>query len=222
MKRFFEWMCVAFLCLSASMALAQSTALERAGEIKAWRDQCNHPDPDLRLAYLEAALETKDESIERICIRSALKNDNNDVRNLGLRAAIASFDQLSFDVEMPPQLAKYIEEADGDSDRLNEIGDWYITQDYNVIQNGMVFEIKGASVSKGQSTWFPLGGRSNSHKNLQGEATIVGERLRWIGLAKLARDWTCTLDVGLNAAGELEGFFQCRDLWPFPVKASLL
>ncbi|MEW7009646.1 hypothetical protein [Lentilitoribacter sp. EG35] len=88
-----------------SYAAFSQSAEERAGELKNWREQCNHPDPDLRLAYLEAALETNDASINRICVRLALKSDNADLRNLGLRAAIASFDQITFEVDMPLELS---------------------------------------------------------------------------------------------------------------------
>lgn len=205
-----------------SSSLADETALERAGEIKAWRDQCNSPDPDLRLAYLEAALETNDASIQRICIRLALQSDNADLRNLGLRAAIAGLDEITFDVEIPANLATAYEEAEDDQDRLADISGWYIAQDYSKIQNGLVFEIKKADVSKGQSEWSALGGRSTAHKDYQAKAIIVGDRIRWHGKMYLARDWVCTLDVGLNNGGVLEGEVQCDRHWPFPISASLL
>lgn len=196
-------------------ALAQEKARERAGEIKAWREQCSHPDPDLRLAYLEAALELDDASIERICVRLALQSDNADIRNLGLRAAIASFEQLTFDVEIPPQLAAAIEEG-------KDVHDWYIARDYTHIRNGVTFEIKKADVTKGQSIWFPFGSRSNAHDSYQGMATVVGETIRWTGSMYLAREWPCTLDVTLNDQGRLEGEMQCSNHWPYPVSASLL
>lgn len=197
-------------------------ATERAGEIKAWREQCSHPDPDLRLAYLEAALKTKDASIERICVRLALQSDNADIRNLGLRAAIARFDQLSFDVKMPERLAEAIEEADGDKDRLAEISKWYITKDYNHIQHGMVFELKKADVTSGQSTWYPLGSMSNAIDRYVGKAVVTGDRIRWTGYTNLYEQRTCTVDVQLTQSGTLQGAIQCDDLWPIPVSASLL
>lgn len=210
------------VAVAGGASLADETVLERAGEIKAWRDQCNSPDPDLRLAYLEAALKKNDASIERICIRSALQSDNADIRNLGLRAAVASLDEITFDVKMPAKLAAALEEAEDDEDRQREISDWYISQDYFKIQNGLVFEVTKADVTKGQSVWFALGGRSSAHKNYQAKAIIVGDRIRWHGDMHLARDWVCTLDVGLTDAGTLEGEVQCDRHWPFPISAPLL
>lgn len=195
---------------------------ERAGEIKAWREQCSHPDPDLRLAYLEAALKTKDASIERICVRLALQSDNADIRNLGLRAAIARFDQLSFDVKMPEGLAEAIEEADGDKDRLSQISKWYITNNYNHIQHGMIFELKKADITSGQSTWHPLGSLADMSENYVGKAVVTGDRIRWTGNTYIDRSQTCTLDVQLSQSGTLEGAMQCEDYWPIPVSASLL
>tara|TARA_R110002050_G_scaffold80294_4_gene171783 strand:- start:31 stop:654 length:624 start_codon:yes stop_codon:yes gene_type:complete len=206
----------------ATTAAHAQDAQERAGELKAWREQCNHPDPDLRLAYLEAALETNDASIERICVRLALQSDNADIRNLGLRAAIAQRDQIFFEVSIPPQLQAEYDRAVDDRDRLKEMSGWYIVQDYNTIQSGLVFDIKNSSINSSQSDWLPLGGRSRSDDRYRGKASIVGDTITWQGNAYLARDWTCTLYVRLNNAAALEGTFQCRDLWPYPVSASLL
>ena len=202
--------------------LAAQTVQERAGELKVWREQCSHPDPDLRLAYLEAAIETDDASIERICVRIALQSDNADVRNLGLRAAIASTNQLTFDVTMPPPLKAELERAQDNQDRLNEISGWRIMQDYRTIQTGLVFAIRDASVNEGQSNWYPFGGNSTARDNYKGKATIVGGEIRWRGNMRLSRDWACNVDVELNNAATLDGVVQCADMWPMPISAPLL
>ncbi|CUH81416.1 hypothetical protein [Tropicibacter naphthalenivorans] len=218
----FSYVLATFFALGAgSGALAQEVT-ERAGEIKAWREQCSHPDPDLRLAYLEAALKTNDTSIERICVRLALQSDNADIRNLGLRAAIAQFDQLTFDVDKPEALVEKIADAEGDEDQLRTISGWNVTKTYNYIQNGMVFEIKKADVTNGQSVWYPLGSMSSASDKYLGKAVVVGDRIRWTGRTWFFSDTTCTLDVQMTAGGALDGAMQCGDLWPFPVRAPLL
>ena len=89
----------------------RENADERAGQLKTWRQQCADPDVDLRSAYIEAAIASKDVVVVRICVRLALESNDADIRNLGLRAAIASISQLTFAVTIPPELAQAYEDA---------------------------------------------------------------------------------------------------------------
>lgn len=220
-KRFVVWsICTLALMFSAVQASAQTVA-ERAGELKIWREQCNDPDPDLRLAYIEAALATGDASIQRICIRIALDSGNADIRNLGLRAAIARLEQITFAVEMPAELKAAYDEAGDDRKKLDKIEKTYAARNHATIQNGLTFILEGASIESTSSQWYPLGGVAEKNERFQGNAVITGDAIDWVGNARLERSWKCQLHVVLSAGGILEGKFQCAGRSAFPVSANL-
>jgi len=211
---------VAAALLATTGALAQ-TAADRAGELKVWREQCSDPDTDLRIAYIEAALKTKDTSIIRICARQSLESDDSDTRNLGLRAALASMEQIRFEVEMPELLASALDEAGDDEGKLKEIGSWYIRRDWQGLQTGLAFEIDKADMTKGTALWYPLVNRPARYDRNVGKVAITGDTLTWVGSANLAMG-ECTLTATLVAGPSLKGKFLCSRGEPFPVTAKLL
>ena len=194
---------------------------ERAGQLKTWRQQCADPDVDLRTAYIEAAIASKDVAVVRICVRLALESNDADIRNLGLRAAIASISQLTFAVTIPPELAQAYEDAGDDADALDKIARYYITPIYQSTKNGLVFEIKKADVTTGTSIWYPLANLTETNERYKGQATVIGDKVSWVGSADFTKS-DCEFHVHLAEGAQLEGNFQCSDLWKIPVSATLL
>ena len=197
------------------------SAEERAGQLKTWRQQCADPDVDLRTAYIEAAIASKDVAVIRICLRLALESNDADIRNLGLRAAIASISQLTFAATMPPKLAQAYDDAGDNEDALYKISNSYITQIYESVKNGLVFEIKKADVTTGTSTWYPLANLSEANERFKGQATVIGGKVSWVGSASFTKS-DCEFHVALAEGAELQGNFQCSNLWKIPVSATLL
>jgi len=206
--------------LAAAPALSQ-TATDRAGELKAWREQCTDPDSDLRMAYVEAALETDDAAVIRICVRQSLESDNSDIRNLGLRATLASLEQLSFAIEPPAKLTDALESAEGDEDKLSSIANWFIARDWQSLQNGLVFAIQKADFARGTATWMPTVNLTKPSERNVGKLTIVGDAITWVGSASLANS-ECSLNARLTAGPALEGEWLCSRGEPFKVRADLL
>lgn len=216
-----RWILAGALALAAAVPAMAQTAADRAGELKVWREQCSDPDPDLRLAYVEAALDTKDTSIIRICARQSLESDNADIRNLGLRAAIASMDRILFEVQIPKVLAEAYEDAGDDNDKLSAINNWFIARDWQTMRNGLAFDISKADVEKGTSVWSPLAGLSEASDRRNGRLTITGDRVSWVGSANLSYS-ECNLNATLVAGPALEGEWLCARVGPFKVSAKLL
>lgn len=219
MKKVF-FCAVALALMSTSAAFAQ-TAAERAGELKAWREQCSDPDSDLRMAYVEAALETNDTAVTRICIRQSLESDNTDIRNLGLRAALADVEQLAFTVEPPELLLTSLEEAKDNEDRLEDIYDWYISRDWRSLKNGLVFAVQKPDFVAGTATWLPLVNQTKFNERHTGKLTVLGDAATWVGSAALSTS-ECSLSVKLVAGPALEGEWLCARGEPFKVRAELL
>lgn len=218
--------CVSFIVLAAwsgsSSELGAQTAADRAGELKTWREQCSDPDPDLRLAYVEAALESKDVSVARICIRKSLDSENADIRNLGLRAAIAAADRLTFAVKPTETLAKALQESKGDTRELAELERSYEMRHWRVLQSGLTIEIDEADLKDGTSKWYPVTGLAARHDHFIGQATVTGDRINWVGRINLQAPNDCIMNLVLSEGSSLTGVFKCGHLDPFPVSASLL
>lgn len=214
------FVCMILFMLMVMPGLGQ-TAVERASEIKTWREQCSDPDADLRTAYIEAAIASKDMAIMRVCVRQSLESDNADIRNLGLRAAIASTDQLLFEVEMPAVLAEALDKAGSDEGELTEIGRWQVTQMWNIIRTGLVFVVSDADITSGASEWSPLAQLTAPHRNYRGKASVIGDRVTWVGSVRLPVG-DCHLNLGLVSGPMLEGTFHCGSAEPFAVQAPLL
>lgn len=200
---------------------AAQVATDRAGEIKTWRDQCADPDIDLRTAYIEQAIATSDTAVIRVCLRQALESDDADIRNLGLRAALASISQMTFEVTMPPELEKAYAEAKSNDKKVADIDRYLVSANYRLIKQGLIFAIDGADVSAGTSKWFPMAGLDAINDNYFGTTQVIGDKLNWVGRAYL-QDSPCTLSVRVTSGAQLGGLFQCGQEWAFPVTAQLL
>lgn len=215
----------AVLLLAATVLMAGSAsaqdATERAVELKTWREQCNDPDTDLRTAYLEAAIESADVAIIRICVRQSLMSDDADIRNLGLRAALASVDQLLFEVTMPEEVEAAYKKAGKDEKQLREISDWFMIRDWNSLRAGFSVAVTGAEVSTGTSTWYPLANRAEPSENYKGRAAVIGDKVNWTGDMVLSNG-DCSMNLKLSDTGTLDGVLRCSRNIPFPVSASLL
>lgn len=213
-------------CLTVSLLLPLTgltqTASDRAGDIKLWRQQCNDRDPDLRTAYVEEAIETKGVSIQRICIRLALESSDDDVRNLGLRAAITMIQELTFKVEMPEELQQASKDAEDDDEKTAALNSSYHMRIHSSLKNGLTFKIDNASISNARSEWLPYGDSATPNASYTGIATVIGDELAWVGNALLASsNFKCQLATRLGSVPQLEGTLQCGD-WVYPVTAKLL
>lgn len=203
-----------------SSSLAQESAAERAGELKSWREQCADPDVDLRIAFLEVAIESDDRVIQRICIRQALQSTDSDIVNLGLRAAISVQERITFEVALPESIEKAIKEAEGNQDELSRIYRSGIHNVFERIRPSITFEVEDASLMSATSTWYALVNRNSVDDKLKGPATITGHSVNWVGRTEL--NTRCTLDASLNSGTKLTGTLQCNDYAPYLITAPLL
>lgn len=214
-----------FLC-PITAALAQDTSdtvQARAGALQTWREQCSDPNPDLRLAYVESAIASGEVPIQRICIRQALESDNADIRNLGLRAALASIPQLTFSTEMPKGLTAAYKAAADNEQKLRTISDSTTDRIYRNIRNGYVVVIEKASINKAQSDWFPLVANPTLDTRFSGKAVITGATVNWIGTIFIGGGGSrkCTMKVSTQTGGKLKGTLDCDEAEPFAISADL-
>nr|WP_321467676.1 hypothetical protein [uncultured Desulfobulbus sp.] len=208
-------------CADQNETNVSSNPAARAAEIKSWRDQCNDPDYDLRLAYLEQAIATKDVTIQRLCIKAALESDNAEVKNLGLRAALASTDKIFFSASLPVQIEKELSLAGNNEDKVKRVQERWEYRGYQWIKQGFSFFIQSASIANGESEWYPLV-KNSVPRDKTTKANIIGNQIRWSGEMDFDNNWDCDLNVELSPGSMLTGKLQCRDMEPYPITAKLL
>lgn len=199
-----------------------NSALERAAEIKEWRAQCQDPDPDLRLAIMEAAIDTGDQSIIRVCLRNALQDDSSDVRNLGLRAAIAAADKLVFTVEIPEHLDRAFKEAGDDERQWREINKWFDTRLWRQVQNAAIFEIDSSDLTARESRWYPLVSITQRSNNYFGDAVVSDGQVVWNGRVAIGNSsHDCVMKLDVTDDNRLDGNIKCERHSAFNLSAPL-
>lgn len=201
----------------------QPEAQARAASLQTWREQCSDPDPDLRLAYVEAAIATKDASVQRICVRLALQSDNADIRNLGLRAAIASTPQITFMPTMPKRLEAELRKGADDENFMKKVKETPTSRLYDAIQNGLKMCSDNAEVGKNSFLWNTLAVNTDMHKDQYFKATVIGSTINWSGLVQHYYGYfRCTVNASLTRDGKIAGKINCEDCQPMDIIADLL
>lgn len=202
----------------------QPAVQARAASLQTWREQCSDPDPDLRLAYVESAIASKDASVQRICIRLALQSDNADIRNLGLRAAIAAIPQITFMPTMPKSLEAELRKGADDDNFMSKVKNSSPSRLYDATQNGLKMCSDNAEVGKNTFLWNTLAANVDLRKDYYFKATIIGSKINWSGYVAIpdGNPLICTVNVALTREGKLAGKLSCNGTPPMDIIADLL
>jgi hypothetical protein len=93
----------------------------RRAELAQVQELLADPDPNLRLANMEAIVNSHDTTKLQLALRIVFHSDDPNMRALGVRAYIASLNDITFDVQFPAAVQHQYEEAQGDEDRMNAL-----------------------------------------------------------------------------------------------------
>lgn len=117
------------ICLLASGALAQTNATsspaERRDQIAKVQEMLADPDPLMRLANMEAIVNSGDPLKLEVALRTALSSDDVELRGLAMRAYLATRKEITFDIVLPPPIEKQVDAARFDSTALRNLGGKY-------------------------------------------------------------------------------------------------
>ena len=183
---------------------------EVAREIKAWRENCSDPDPDLRIGYLTAVIQTKNTTLIRACLRPLLTSDNADTRNLAIRAALASSERLSLTVSMPENVRTVLDESDAQSHRQRRSQQEAQMMQDRLREYGGVIGLKPQEVSLDQqrTKWATFALNSTPIEQAELELTLVGTVLAGNGMIALRKSSgikPVTVKLELQGDGVLRG-----------------
>lgn len=202
-------------------ALAQS-AEQRAAALKEWRANCTTDDPDLRLIYVQDAIAAQDATIGRICTRAALDSENPEVRALGLRAALALNETITFRMEMPAAYLERVHAAGDDQDRIDKVKSDFRFELDTFTKYGGTYTIRSGKVSlgSGSSEWTPMSHNGQYYDGYKLDAQATTSGIRLAGQDRL--NSAISLDLDLEQGGFLVGTMTINSRGPYPVVAELL
>ena len=214
----------------SSMA-AEQTPVDpntRTAMLQKYREQCTDPNVDLRLANIEAAIQSGDATRKHICVKLALESKENTTRNLGLRGAIASIGKISF----VPRIPKDIEEAwskkgKEKEEALRALGsdhDAYVAF-FTSIYGGLVFQIEDATIMDNNSLWYSMIDNKEKEKN-SGMASISGSSITWNGkitypYSTFTKTAICSLTAQMTNDGTLAGKLSCGPCGFYEVTSTI-
>nr|WP_321441487.1 hypothetical protein [uncultured Hyphomonas sp.] len=212
---------VAALMLSPC-AFAQGAA-ERAAALKQWKADCSQDDPELRLAYVEDAVVNQGATVARLCVREALKSDDPDARALGLRAALAMTEVLSFPFDMPVEYQKALAAAKEEGPDEVEALDvsWRSTiKQHNELGGSFSFKQYKVSVEDTTTDWMTKNGYGKFGKDHQAKITTTADSIRIEGTYGCCDP--VAIDLRLGPGGMLTGSGMVDGLGPYPIVAEIL
>jgi hypothetical protein len=101
--------------LSTAAAQARRDQLAKIPELLA------DPDPNARLANLEAIMASNDATMIPLALRLAFQSDDANLRSLAMRAYIANLKEVTFDILLPAQVASQWEAVLNDPHKIDEL-----------------------------------------------------------------------------------------------------
>lgn len=211
-------------CLSIP-TLHAASAVERSNQIKEWRSNCTDPDSDMRLAWLESAIESEDLIAQRTCAKVALFDTDIEMRRLGVQMAIAINDRLIVKIDASEEYRNAMKSAGTDKKKIREVkSDFgYTAKAYETLGGAMTLAAKSVSLMTQTSEWLVVpvtGVESDSYKM---SLTLIGDGLSGVGTALTpAGALSVTLNVELNDAGILSGTIGFYGGLLFPATIQLL
>jgi hypothetical protein len=118
---------LALLCIPGALTWAQSgtkpsiPAQSRREELAKLQEMLSDPDPNARLAYLEEIVKTDDVTKIQSALRIVFQSDDQHMRALAVRAYIASFKELTFDLQLQPEIQRQYDDAQADPAKGKEL-----------------------------------------------------------------------------------------------------
>jgi hypothetical protein len=212
-----------FAASLAATASVAETPQERAAKIKEWRANCSDPDPDLRLAYIEAAIAAANQTVIRTCIKQTLTSDNADVRNLALRAALASSERLTLEFQMPPAYRADLDRAGSDPQKLQRVNSKYAydLQAVNATNGSLAIVPRDVDLDGQTSTWYVLGSNTGTEERYLAEFSVIGDTISGNGKTVISFNTTFNIQLGLNDQGELIGTGKLANSSALPLRIKL-
>jgi hypothetical protein len=128
MNRTIHTIVVAGVFILAGLQTGQSQTTDKSSPTAERRDQLarvkellSDPDPLMRLANMEAILNSGDALKFQVALSLAFRSDDPDLRGLAMRAYIASRKEIALDIQLPPELQRKFDEAQADPEKMKTL-----------------------------------------------------------------------------------------------------
>jgi hypothetical protein len=183
--------------LSAAAAQARRDQLAKLPELLA------DPDPNARIANMEAILDTNDATMIQLVLRLAFQSDDANLRSLAFRAYIARLKEVTLDIHLPAKVEREYEAIQDDPHKTAELIEKYSYMS-PVASSGFKLHLTFTRYNSTEST-----GELKAPNNLLDPFTISGDRLSvTIGWGQ---GMSCYLDFRPSNDMTLRGSMACND-----------
>ena len=207
------WLTFAILAtctLGASPSHGQ-TREARYQELKQIADSISgEPDPLMRIANFEAAMKTRDPVKVEIAIRSALAIDDQQLHSVAAKAYLTSVRDVTFDWELPPQIAEKASSGTKLSVAENYVKESHAS--HAGILNVRLGAIDPAGAFKVEQ--FGAVAKESTGRSL-GQRFVFRAELRM-----RSRFVPCNFDFGPTSELRFQGLLSCENFWAEPMKIS--
>jgi hypothetical protein len=183
----------------------------RQEELAKVQELLSDPDPNARLANMEAIVNSEDTTRIQLALRIVFHSDDQNMRALGVRAYVASLKELTFDAQLPPQIQRQYDEAQGEADKVKELFAKYAYVEA-LAGSGLRVRLVFSKYDMTKGT-----GAVASNARGVGSFTISGDRV--IGNAVVSfpsiNSFNCSFDFRPAADMSLKGTLTCENYGRF-------
>ncbi len=204
--------------------LHAASAVDRANQIKEWRSNCTDPDSDMRLAWLEASIESDDLIAQRTCAKLALFDSDVEMRRLGVQMALVMNDRLIVRFSESEELLAALKLAGEDKNKIREAeSDFGYTHDaFEGLAGSMTLAPKRVSLNAPSSDWMIIPNSGVESESFQMSLTVIGDSVSGVGTASTPTGRSVTLNTQLDETGVLSGYIAFHGGPKFPATIRLL
>src|ERR1017187_6992916 len=180
------------------------SAQARREELEKNQEVLSDPDPNARLADMEKIVNSGDTTRIESALKIVFHSDDQSMRALGLRAYIASLKELTFEIQLPAQIQRQYDDAQGDADKTKELSTKFPYLEV-LAKSGLLVRIVFSKYDMTKST-----GVADSGSGRPGTFTISGDRLTGSMPTRFLYNPTCNFDFRPATDMSLKGTLTCE------------
>lgn len=170
------------------------------------QEMLSDPDPNARLANMEEIVRSADTTRLQLALKIVFHSDDQNMRALGVRAYIANLNELTFDIQLPPEVQRQYDDAQGDGDKMSALVKQHPYVD-PLATVGLRMRLLFSKYEMTKNTGVLADPRMNA---IPGSFSISGDKVTGNFSARFYGGRACSLTFRPNADMHLKGDLICE------------
>ena len=184
---------------------APSDASDRRDALAQVAEKLADPNPLQRMAYLETIVKRGNSLQTQLAIKTAFASDDASLRGLAMRALLSTLERLTFTVQLPAEVQRSVDAAQGDARRMRQLEqDYRFLRYYQRVGNHMQLTISRYTFPQASGTIEALERHPDTF-------TIAGDRL---STRLLTSYGVCDIEFAPTRSQMMEGTMSCGRGFP--------